>query len=81
MQVCSPSHVDHRLPLGLPNRISGHIEGGQCAEIFSAMHAQSPMTRIEPGLAAGASAVKTVLRAGLRTQSLGTGLIGAGMVG
>ena len=39
------------------------------------------MTRIEPGLAAGASAVKTVLRAGLRTQSLGTGLIGAGMVG
>ena len=49
MQVCSPPGVDHRVPLGFPHGISGYCDGGQCAEILSAIHAQSPMTRIKPG--------------------------------
>ena len=59
MQVCGLSHVDHRLPIGLPHRISEFCDGGQCEEILSVTHAQSSMTRIKPGLAAGASAVET----------------------
>ena len=49
MQVCNPPGVDHLLPLGLSHGISGHCDGGQCSEILSAIHAQSPMTRIKPG--------------------------------
>jgi len=61
MQVCGLSHIDHRLPIGLPNRISDFCYGGQCEKILSVTHAQSSLNRIKPDFAAGASEAEMII--------------------
>lgn len=39
LQVCSTPGVDCLVPLGLPHRMSGHCDAGQCVEILSGIHA------------------------------------------